>query len=133
MFDEIQECPEAMTSLKFWTQDCRYDVIATGSGLGMNYRQESSYPVGNVEYMNMYSLDFEEFLWANGVSEDVINKVRECLEKRVLVPQALHVKLLEHLRRYMIVGGMPEVVNTYIETKNLKSVDDVQRRLSQIS
>lgn len=129
LLDEVQECPEAMTSLKFWTQDGRYDVIATGSGLGMNYRQESSYPVGNVEYMNMYSLDFEEFLWANGVSEDIIGKVRECFEKRMPVPQALHVKLLEHLRRYMVIGGMPEAVTTYIETKNLKAVDDVQRRL----
>ena len=129
LLDEVQECPEAMTSLKFWTQDGRYDVIATGSGLGMNYRQESSYPVGNVEYMNMYSLDFEEFLWANGVSEDIIGKVRECFEKHIPVPQALHVKLLEHLRRYMVIGGMPEVVTTYIETKNLKAVDDVQRRL----
>lgn len=129
LFDEIQECPEAMTSLKFWTQDHRYDVIATGSGLGMNYRQESSYPVGNVEYLNMYALDFEEFLWANAVSADIIDRVRDCFEKRVPVPEALHVKLLDYLRKYMVIGGMPEVVNMYIETKNLKSVDDVQRRL----
>lgn len=129
LLDEVQECPQAVTSLKFWTQDKRYDVIATGSGLGMNYRQESSYPVGNVEYINMHSLDFEEFLWANGVSEDVIDKVRECFDKKVPVPHALHVKLLEYLQRYMVIGGMPEVVNTYIETYNLKNVDDVQRRL----
>ncbi len=129
LLDEVQECPQAVTSLKFWTQDSRYDVIATGSGLGMNYRQESSYPVGNVEYINMHSLDFEEFLWANGVSADVINKVQECFDKKTTVPQALHVKLLEYLQRYMVIGGMPEVVNTYIETNNLKEVDGVQRRL----
>lgn len=129
LLDEIQECSEAVTSLKFWTQDQRYDVIATGSGLGMNYRQASSYPVGNVEYMNMYSLDFEEFLWANNVSPDVIEKVQDCFQKRLPVPQAIHTKLLDYLRRYMVIGGMPEVVETYIDTKNLKDVDDVQRRL----
>lgn len=129
LLDEVQECSEAVTSLKFWTQDDRYDVIATGSGLGMNYRQESSYPVGNVEYIDMHSLDFEEFLWANGVSTDVVDRVRECFEKRIPVPQALHVKLMEYLRRYMVIGGMPEVVNTYIETNNLKAVDEIQRRL----
>lgn len=129
LLDEVQECPQAVTSLKFWTQDNRYDVIATGSGLGMNYRQESSYPVGNVEYIDMYSLDFEEFLWANGVSVGVIDKVWECFDKKIPVPQALHVKLLEYLQRYMVIGGMPEVVNTYIETNNLKNVDEVQRRL----
>lgn len=129
LLDEIQECAEAVTSLKFWTQDQRYDVVATGSGLGMNYRQTSSYPVGNVEYMNMYALDFEEFLWANNVSQDVIEKVRDCFQKRLPVPHAIHMKLLDYLRRYMVIGGMPEVVKTYIDTKNLKDVDDVQRRL----
>lgn len=129
LFDEVQECSKAVTSLKFWTEDARYDVIATGSGLGMNYRQKSSYPVGKVEYEDMYALDFEEFLWGMGIDENILHKVQECLYKRIAVPQVIHVKMLEYLKYYMVVGGMPEVVNIYVQTKDLSKVDEVQRRI----
>lgn len=74
--DEIQECQEAITSLKFWATDNRYDVIASGSLLGIDYKRASSYPVGYVDYLNMYGLDFEEFLWGIGISDDMIKTLR---------------------------------------------------------
>ncbi len=128
-FDEAQECPQAITSLKFWTLDGRFDVIATGSALGMNYNMLTSYPVGYVEYMDMYSLDFEEFLWANGIDEVQIQSLNEHFKSRKPLPQFQHEKMMEYLRLYMVIGGMPEVVNTYIQTQNLSEADRIQRTI----
>lgn len=127
--DEIQECPAAITSLKFWNSDNRYDVIATGSMLGLNYKFQGSYPVGNVEYLDMYSLDFEEFLWAIKTDKTVINNVKECFDKRKKVSTSIHEKMLSNLRKYMVLGGMPEVINTYLETGDISAADTVQKRL----
>lgn len=131
LFDEAQECPEAMTSLKFWAQDKRFDVIATGSALGMNYNIPTSYPVGYVEYIDMHSLDFEEFLWAIGVEKEHISILKICFKEKTVVPAILHEKMMEYLRLYMVIGGMPEVVSEYIRTNNLSQVDIVQRRIYQ--
>ncbi len=129
LLDEIQECENAIASLKFWNDDDRYDVIATGSALGLSYRGSASYPVGNVEYLNMYSLDFEEFVWANGISEEVIAKLKEYYEKRERVPEAIHNRMSELMKYYMVIGGMPDVVNAFVSTKNIATADEVQRRL----
>lgn len=129
LFDEVQECPEAITSLKFWTRDGRFDVIATGSALGMDYNMPTSYPVGYVEYLDMYSLDFEEFLWAIGVEKEHILVLKKCFEEKKVVPELLHQKMMENLRLYMVIGGMPEVVAEYVNTKNLSEVDKIQRRI----
>ena len=129
LLDEIQECPEAIASLKFWTQDGRFDVISTGSALGIDYKRMSSYPVGYVEYIDMYALDFEEFLWAMGVDENVLGLVSECFQNKQRVPDAVHEKMLSYLKLYMAIGGMPEVVNEYLKTKEMRSVDEVQRRI----
>ena len=129
LFDEIQECPRAIQSLKFWTQDGRYDVIGTGSALGMSYKADISYPVGNVEYLDMYPLDFEEFLWANGVTDEVIDSLRTCFEDKKAVHPAIHTKIMSLLRLYMVLGGMPEVIETYKADKNLAQADAVQRRI----
>ncbi|MBQ9608476.1 MAG: ATP-binding protein [Lachnospiraceae bacterium] len=125
--DEIQECPEAITSLKFWNDDKRYDVIASGSMLGIDYKRPSSYPVGAVSYLDMYPLSFFEFLIASNVSEEIIEKIRECFEKLEPVPFAIHDKIMELLRLYNVLGGMPEVLNIFLEENDLRKADKKQR------
>ena len=88
--DEIQECQEAITSLKFWAIDNRYDVIVSGSLLGIDYKRASSYPVGYVDYLRMYGIDFEEFLWGMGISEDMIGNLCGYLESKTAIPEAIH-------------------------------------------
>ena len=126
-FDEIQECAEAITSLKFWTSDGRYDVIASGSLLGIDYNRPSSYPVGYVEHMKMNSLDFEEYLWNIGITGDMIAVLRECFEKRKAVPEAIHFKVMEYYRMYIATGGMPEAVWSFVKDRDFRIVDKIQR------
>lgn len=125
--DEIQECPEAITSLKFWNEEKRYDVIASGSMLGIDYKRPSSYPVGAVEYVDMHALSFYEFLIASNVNDEVIEKMRECFENIEPVPFALHDKMMELLRLYIVLGGMPEVLNIFLEENDLQKADKKQR------
>ena len=130
-FDEIQECEEAITALKFWALDNQYDVIASGSLLGIDYKRASSYPVGYVDYLRMYGLDFEEFLWGIGLSDDRINSVRSYLESQKEIPASVNTQMMQYFRLYMAIGGMPEAVQTYIDTKDFREVDRVQRNLLQ--
>ena len=142
ILDEIQECPEARTSPKFFMEDGRYDIIATGSLLGvLGYGQEqkkrrkggaakqekssTSIPVGYEEIVEMYPLDFEEFLWANNMSEEVINVLRRCLVEETPVPLGIHVAMKTLLYRYVAVGGLPAAVNALLETNNMNAVNTV--------
>ncbi len=129
ILDEIQDCPEARTALKFFRLDGRYDVIATGSLLGVKgYGKEPrSIPVGSETVVDMYPLDFEEFLWANGIGEPIIGLLKKSLAGETPVPAALHSRMGELLRQYMVVGGMPDAVQTFIGTKNMQEVREVQR------
>ena len=129
IFDEIQECPEARTALKFFQIDGRYDVIATGSLLGVKgYGKASkSIPVGYETIIDMYPLDFEEFLWANGISEKIINYLKDCFQKEVPVPEALHNKLMGLLNQFVVVGGMPAVVDKFITNKNYNEIFEMQK------
>lgn len=127
--DEIQECPEAITSLKFWAQDRRFKVIASGSMLGMDYRRPSSYPVGSVSYLDMFALGFEEFLWAMGIQDSVLDFLENCFEKRTVVPESVHHQMMHYLKQYMIIGGMPEVVQSYVNSPNIADVDRKQREI----
>ena len=111
--DEIQECPNAITSLKFLTQKEGIDVIATGSALGMAYNRTTSFPVGYVEYLDMYALDFREFLWSRGIGDDLIDDLRSYFLNRTLVPSAIHEKMMTFLKEYLVIGGMPEAVNAF--------------------
>lgn len=130
ILDEIQECPEARTALKFFSLDGRYDVIATGSLLGVSgYGTPKSIPVGYEQLMIMYPMDFEEFLWAQGIKPEVIGFLRTCLEKEQPVPSALHEKMRELLKLYTIVGGMPAVVQSFVERHNLQEVFLLQRNI----
>ena len=146
ILDEIQDCPEARTSLKFFKEDGRYDVIATGSLLGVQgYGQEkkkrrqrealrqergtNSVPVGYEQIVEMYPLDFEEFLWANGISEEIIEVLRRCMAESTPVPEGIHVAMKTLLNRYVAVGGLPAAVNALLETGNMGTVDEVWRSI----
>ena len=146
ILDEIQDCPEARTSLKFFKEDGRYDIIATGSLLGVQgYGQDekkqrtrkptgqekgsNSVPVGYEQIVEMYPLDFEEFLWANNMNEEIINVLKRCLEEEAPVPSGIHVAMKTLLYRYVAVGGMPAAVNALIETGNMGKVNDVWNSL----
>ena len=129
ILDEIQECPEARTAIKFFRIDGRYDVIGTGSLLGVKgYGKEpKSIPVGSETVIDMYPLDFEEFLWANGIEVPIIEMLKNNLEMETPIPEALHKRMRQLLLQYTVVGGMPDVVQTFINTKQMDEVLQVQR------
>lgn len=129
VLDEIQECPEARTALKFFRLDGRYDVIGTGSLLGVKgYGKEpKSIPVGFETVIDMYPLDFEEFLWANGVGNPVIEMLKKNLEEETPVPDALHNRMKQLILQYAVVGGMPDAVQTFVDTKQMDEVLRIQR------
>ena len=129
ILDEIQECPEARTALKFFKMDGRFDVIGTGSLLGVKGYSEKarSIPVGYETVVDMYPLDFEEFLWANEISPTVIDMLKKCMEQQIPVPEALHTRMRDLLLKYVVVGGMPDAVKTFIETKQMNDVLQIQR------
>ena len=129
--DEIQECEEAVTSLKFWAIDNRYDVIASGSLLGIDYKRASSYPVGYVDHLHMYGLDFEEYLWGIGLSNDIISSLKDYPKEKIAIPSAVNTQLMNYFRHYIATGGMPEVVQRYVDTRDFSEVDRVQRNLLQ--
>ena len=129
VLDEIQDCPEARTALKFFQTDGRFDVIGTGSLLGVRgYGKEpKSIPVGYETVIDMYPLDFEEFLWANNITDPMIDLLRNCLDQITPVPEALHNRLRELLLQYTVVGGMPAAVQLFVDTKQMNSVLQLQR------
>ena len=114
--DEIQNCPRARTALKFLAIDGRFDVVASGSMLGIHYKEVPSYPVGYVDHLDMYSMDFEEFLWANGIKESSVEDIQTYYEKREELPKAMHDKMMELFREYIVIGGMPRVVKEFAQT-----------------
>ena len=118
-FDEIQSCPAARTAIKFLVEDGRFDFIESGSLLGLNYREVSSYPVGFEEQIDMFPLDFEEFLWANGVSSDVFDVISEAYQRLVPVSDYVHDKMMDLFRKYLVVGGMPAAVNAFLDNDDL--------------
>lgn len=126
--DEIQDCPRAITALKFLTMDKRFDVIASGSLLGINYKDEiPSYPVGYVEHLKMYSLDFEEFCYANGMSKEAILYLKEYFDNLKTIPDSIHNKMMELFKEYIIVGGMPEAVSEFTSSHNYTNVLKIQK------
>lgn len=146
IFDEIQECPEARTSLKFFREDGRFDVIATGSLLGVQgYGDEkgkkhrklvgqrepgiNSIPVGSEEIVEMYPLDFEEFLWANGMSTEVIDALRKFYREETPVPAGIHVAMRRLLNLYVAVGGLPDAVNAFLSTNNINAVSKAYKSI----
>lgn len=135
--DEIQVCAEARTAVKFLVEDGSVDVISSGSLLGLSYLEDddknvtepTSLPVGYEEQITMYSLDFEEFLWAKGYNYDAIAYLKDFYISNKEVPKELNDKYLELFREFMIVGGMPEVVQTFIDTNNFQEASKIQGKI----
>lgn len=131
ILDEIQDCPEARTALKFFKLDGRYDVLATGSLLGVSGygKSTASIPVGYETIIDMKPLDFEEFLWANGITNQLIELINKCLANETPVPEALHLRMRELLLQYTVVGGMPDAVNEFISSKQMNKVLRIQKNI----
>lgn len=127
--DEIQSCPQARTALKFFSIDGRFDVIASGSLLGIRYREVSSFPVGYVDRLTLHSLDFEEFLWATGMTEQNIAYLRDYFDSLTPVPAAVHNRMMKLFRDYVAVGGMPAVVERFLESHSYAEAIRVQREI----
>ena len=128
-FDEIQECPNARTAIKFLVEEHLFDYIESGSLLGINYKPVPSYPVGYEERYDVYPLDFEEFLWAKGVSDDVIEILKKSYRQLSPVPEFIHQQISRYYREYLVVGGMPEAVQTFVTKTDFNEVVKVQRSI----
>lgn len=130
--DEIQECPNARCAIKFLVEDGRFDYIESGSLLGVKYKEVPSYAVGFEEIVYMYPMNFREFLGANGVQETTFAALQSCYEKHEVVPQVMHETLLKLFAAYIVVGGMPDVVQTYVNTHDIGKVIQVQRNILEL-
>ena len=128
-FDEIQIVPKAATALKNFREDGRFDVISSGSLMGINYQEIESNAVGNKEDYDMKSMDFEEFLWAKGYSHEQIDDIFSYMKNIKPLPTVMFSKLSELFKDYIIVGGMPEIVKKYIEQNNFSGILDAQRQI----
>ena len=128
-FDEIQDCINCATSLKFFNQDGRYDVIASGSLMGINYHEIESNSVGNKEDYEMYSLDFEEFLWAKGYKEEQIEELYNHMKDITPLSKLEYDVMEKNFQEYIITGGMPAIVASFIESKNFSGILDMQRQI----
>ena len=128
-FDEIQDCINATTSLKSFNIDGRYDVICSGSLMGINYQEIESNSVGNKQDYEMNSMDFEEFLWAKGYKETQIEEMYSYMLNCKPLPKVMYSVMLENFKEYMIVGGMPAIVNRFVEQKNYSGILNMQRQI----
>ena len=127
--DEIQAYPQLLTLLKFLAQDNKFTYIASGSLLGVTLSETTSIPMGSIRQLSMFPLDFEEFLYANGLNELAISSLRRNFEQREALDEAAHNKMMDYFRKYLLVGGLPEAVNTYLETKNIQRVREIQSEI----
>lgn len=127
--DEVQAYPELLTLLKFLTDENRYTYIASGSLLGVTLNKTLSKPGGRIEVVHMYPLDFEEFLWANGVGEEVINHLANLFRAEECPNEALHNRILHLFKNYLLVGGLPDAVNAFVSSANIKAVRKVHTEI----
>lgn len=127
--DEIQAYPHLLTLLKFLRQDNRYTYIASGSLLGVTLSETTSIPMGSIRKIRMFPLDFEEFLYANGMNETVLQALRQKFENLETLEEPMHNKMMDLFRKYLLAGGMPDAVNAYIQEKNIFMVREIQREI----
>ena len=130
--DEIQSYPHLMTLLKFLNQEGRYKFIASGSQLGVALAETPSVPLGSVTIEQMYPLDFEEFLWATGISREWIEKIREHYLREEALDENTHNLLLKRFQYYLLVGGLPDAVNRYLEDRNMARVRQTQKDIHNL-
>ena len=127
--DEIQAYPHLLTLLKFLAQDDRFTYIASGSLLGVTLAQTTSIPMGSIRMVRMFPLDFEEFLYANGMNALVVSSLRKKYERQESLDEATHAKVLDMFRKYLLVGGMPDAVNAFVAEKNIQRVRQIQSEI----
>ena len=130
--DEIQAYPELLTLLKFLKDENRFTYVASGSLLGVTLNKTLSKPGGRIQRVKMYPLDFEEFLWANGIGEEVISHLREQFSKEESIDESLHNKFLDLFKKYLLIGGLPDAVNTFVETSNIVAVRAVHDEIYEL-
>lgn len=129
--DEIQAYPHLLTLLKFLSQDNKFTFIASGSLLGVTLSQTTSIPMGSIRKVRMFPLDFEEFLYANGMNENVIALLKTKFQNRESLDESMHGKLMDMFRKFLLVGGLPDAVNAYLETHNIQIVREVQNEIRE--
>ena len=127
--DEIQVYPHLLTLLKFLSQDDKFTFVASGSLLGVTLSETTSIPMGSVRKVRMFPLDFEEFLYANGMNELVVSSMRNKFNALESLDEPIHNNIMDLFRKYLLVGGMPDAVNAYIETHNIQEVRGIQREI----
>lgn len=127
--DEIQVYPHLLTLLKFLSQDDKFTYIASGSLLGVTLAQTTSIPMGSIRKVRMFPLDFEEFLYANGMNELAISAMRKKFARLEALDEAMHNKMMDLFRKFLLVGGLPDAVNAYLETKNIQTVRAIQNEI----
>ncbi len=130
--DEIQAYDHLLTLVKFLMEEGRFTYIASGSLLGVTLKKTQSIPIGSLTTLQMYPLDFEEFLWANGVGSLAIDELRRCFNDKVSPNEAIHRRVLDLFRKYLLVGGFPDAVNTYIAEHNIAKVRDIHREIREL-
>ena len=131
-FDEVQKCPEVVTAIKYLVDDGRYRYILSGSLLGVELNNLRSVPVGYMDIKEMFPLDLEEFMWAVGVKNEVIENLRTAWEQKIQVDDFVHQKMMEVFRLYLIVGGMPAAVVAYKANNNLQEVMESQNSIIRL-
>ena len=132
LLDEIQACPNARTAVKFLVEDGRFDYIETGSLLGVRHKEVASYPVGFEEIYRMFPMDFEEYCLANGVQQETLAYLRHCYDNETPVTDAVHDTMNRLFFTYIVVGGMPEIVQTYVQTHDIGRVIALQRDILEL-
>lgn len=127
--DEVQELTDIISRIKFWVDEGSFRYILSGSLLGVELKSLRSAPVGYLDEITMYPLDFEEFITASGVNDDTVQYLRECFEETKEVQQIVHDKMMNHFRRYLVVGGMPAAVQEYVDSGNMNEVSAIQSNI----
>ena len=127
--DEIQAYPHLLTMLKFLSQDDKFTFIASGSLLGVTLAQTTSIPIGSIRKIRMFPLDFEEFLYANGMNAAAVSAIQSKFENLEALDEAMHNKMMDYFRKFLLVGGLPDAVNSYLEKKNIRSVREIQAEI----
>ncbi|MBR5728332.1 MAG: ATP-binding protein [Muribaculaceae bacterium] len=127
--DEIQSYPHLLTMLKFLKDEDRFTYVASGSLLGVTLSKTASIPIGSIETYHLYPLDFEEFLIANGVGQEVLNHIHDCFANRTSLDETLHRLILDKFKRYLLCGGLPDAVNTLLDTDNIVQLRRLQHEI----
>ena len=130
--DEIQAYPHLLTLAKFLMKENKFTYIASGSLLGVTLKNTQSIPIGSLEIQHMYPMDFEEFLYANGVGELAVESMRECFNKQESLSESLHNKILDLFKKYLLVGGLPKAVETFVETHNIVEFRSIQKEIHDL-